>query len=300
MHDTPECADQAASAMKHIEKVTEKLQYLRCNSCGNSVASVEKACCGQSVNNCIGTMFRMAGHVIKSVFSGAWVAATQDDAAQWLAIHDSASRDKNGRLILPTLFHRTAAAQKVEADTLQMLNLMDEPSARLITQGCFRSRPFTLMASSFRAQHADKFAAALNTSLTSTCSEKEPSFSSSFGKVIDKQLKWAVKHGVEEKVLSDEWSASTSSFGELPYATMPFPHCIFVTLWPGTPIFAACNYVKSATRSTATTLSSSRRSNQSQSQPRRCGRTPFRYVNTFVKWPSRRRFYAQHTLAASL
>jgi hypothetical protein len=217
---SPECADQAARAMKHIEKVTMKLQRLRCNSCGNSVASVEKACCEQSVSNGTDITFRMAGNVINGVFSEAWVAATQDDAAQWLAIHDGATRDKNGKLLLPSLFRRTSASQQVEADTLQMLNHMDQHSARLITQGCFRSRPFTLMASSFRAQHADRFAAAVNASLTSTCSDKQPSFNSSFGKVIDKELKWGVKHGVEEKVLSDNWRASTSSFGELPHANM--------------------------------------------------------------------------------
>ena len=59
-------------------------------------------------------------------------------------------------------------------------------------------------------------------------------------KVKQLHAKWHVQETersrdlVEEKVLSNEWSASTSSFGELPYATMPFPHCIFVTLWPGT------------------------------------------------------------------
>jgi hypothetical protein len=172
------------------------------------------------VSNGVETTFRMTADVIKSVFSEAWSAATPDDAERWLAIHDGARYDRSGRLILPALFCRTAAAKNVESDTLRMLNHMDQDSARLITHSCFRSRPFNLMASSFKNSHS--LANCVSTSLTSTCSEKERSDESSycFGQVIDKLLKRAVKHGVEKKLLSDDWSASTPSFGELPYADL--------------------------------------------------------------------------------
>jgi hypothetical protein len=59
---SPESAEQAARAKKHIEKVTRKLQTLRCDSCGNNVASVEKSCCEKKgVSNCIESTFRMTG-----------------------------------------------------------------------------------------------------------------------------------------------------------------------------------------------------------------------------------------------
>ena len=222
--DSAEAVMQAAGAKKHIEKVTRKLQYLRCDACGNNIASPDKACCELKFSSCLATTFRMSGDVVDSIFSQPWQSASAEDAERWLALHDSSTKDRNGKSILPALFSRTPAAEAVEEQAVRLLNGMDIVSARLVTQGCFRSRPFTLMASSFKSKHADEFLKHVSVSMQSSVSEREPSFCSRFGKVIDKQLKWAVRHGVEDKSLPECWSDAHASFGVLPYAPLQGVH----------------------------------------------------------------------------
>jgi hypothetical protein len=218
---SPASVEQAARARKHIEKVTQKLQYLRCDSCGNHVASVEKSCCERKgVSNCVESTFRMSGDVIDSIFEQSWCSASEHDAAQWLEVHSSGTKDRSGKCILPALLTRSPDSKLLEQQVVTMLNDMDPISARLTTQSCFRQRPFTLMASTFKCKFASAFADNVSLSLSSTCSEKAPSYSSRFGKVIDKQMKWAVKRGVEDRSLPDGWSDAEASFGELPYAPL--------------------------------------------------------------------------------
>jgi hypothetical protein len=214
---TAESLEQATCARKHIEKTTQKLQYLRCNSCGNSVASIEKACCEKRVSNSIESTFRMTGEVVDSVFGQNWVAASAADVEQWLEVHISSTKDRNGKRILPALFMHTPTSQLVQQHVLHLLNTMDPTSARLMTQSCFRSRPFTLMATTFKSKFAESFADSVSLSLSSSCSNAAPSFNSRFGKVIDKQMKWAVRHGILDKTLPEGWSDAAASFGELPY-----------------------------------------------------------------------------------
>jgi hypothetical protein len=215
-----QAGEQAESAKNHIEKVTQKLQYLRCNACGNNIASPDKACCHRMSSNCIASTFRRRGDVIDSVFNQDWRSACPEDANRWLALHESSTKDRYGKRILPLLFSRTPAAQAVEADVVRMLNDMDVVSERLATQGCFRTRPFTLMATTFSSKSAKDFSENISIDLQSTVSEHAPSFNSQFGKVIDKQLEWAVRHGVADNTLPDSWSESHAAFGELPHAAL--------------------------------------------------------------------------------
>jgi hypothetical protein len=106
---------------------------------------------------------------------------------------------------------------------MRLLNEMDV-SARLMTQASFRTRPFTLMAASFKSRFPSDFARNLHMTLRSTVSEHPPSFSSRFGKIIDKQLMWAVKHGVAGMSLPGSWSDANASFVVLPHAPLKAVH----------------------------------------------------------------------------
>jgi hypothetical protein len=213
-----ESEQQAACAQRHIEKVTRKLQYLRCDTCGSNVASSAKACCDKRTTCCLRTTFRISGASVDNVFGQAWSSASEEDGLQWLAVHESSTKDKNGRSILPVLLQRSAEARVVERQVLQMLSSMDATTARLMTQGCFRSRPYSLMATTFKRKRATDFLGGINLSLSSTCSEEAPKPHSQFGKIIDKQLKWGVKHGARDGSLPPGWDDAPASFGSLPYS----------------------------------------------------------------------------------
>lgn len=95
-----ECAEQAAAAKRHIEKVTAKLQYLCCDTCGNMVASRDKACCDKRTPCMLRTTFRIAGAAIESVFADEWVSASEEDGLQWLALYEGSTKDQNGDSVL--------------------------------------------------------------------------------------------------------------------------------------------------------------------------------------------------------
>jgi hypothetical protein len=212
-----ESEQQAACAKRHIEKVTQKLQYLRCDTCGSPVASNSNACCEKRTTCSLRTTFRISGASVDNVFGQAWSSASEEDGLQWLAAHEIGTKDKNGRSVLPVLLQRSAEARVVEQQVLQMLSSMDATSARLMTQGCFRSRPYSLMATTFTRKKATDFLSRIDLSLSSTCSEEAPKPHSQFGKIIDKQLKWGVKHGARDGSLPPGWGDAPASFGSLPY-----------------------------------------------------------------------------------
>jgi hypothetical protein len=209
-------AEQAQRAKEHIQKVTRKLQCLRCDCCGNEVISRDAACCQKQCSDRVSTTYRMPFAAVDAVFREVWVAADAAVAQQWLALHESSTKDRNGKRILPLLLSRSAAAQTVEQHVIRMLNSMEKDAARLMIHGQFRSRPFTLTATSFKHKHASDFVSSIDISLQSSFSGREPSMNASFGKIIDKQLKGIVKRGVLEKSLPDGWADASPSFGALP------------------------------------------------------------------------------------
>jgi hypothetical protein len=147
--------------------VTKNLQYLCCDTCGSMVTSCDRVCCDKRTSCILRTTFRIEGSAIDSVFLDERVSASEEDGNIRVTLHEGRTKSKNGHSFVPVLLQHSKNARKVKKQVLDMLKSMNSTSARLMTQSSFRTRPYTMTASSFKRKYATDFACTVNLAVSS-------------------------------------------------------------------------------------------------------------------------------------